>query len=245
LAGGNMKFETTDKRYLTNRKQFSEKFGNRELWSIMDQWPLYVGIGNLSRCMAISDLLRSTLDVPGHIVEFGSWKGANLMFMAKLMHIYDPHGCKQIHCFESFEGLKTFADKDGCTNITEINGGIYQGNYHELIDLIELYELQDDIIIHVGDILETLPVVLDDKSLNFSFVYCDTDLYKPTISILESIHSRLSKGGLFIMDEWNYGRWQGESIAVREFLDKHDNYEMIHVRNTRQPSLVLKKIKKI
>jgi len=233
-----MKFEISDKRYLENRKQFSEKFGNRELWSIIDQWPLYVGIGNLSRFMAISDLLRSTLDVPGHISEFGSWKGANLMFMAKLMQIYDPLGCKEIHCFESFEGLQTITNNDNTSTIS----GSYCGNLLDLKDIINLYELQDNIVIHAGNILETLPVVLDNKSLNFSFVYCDTDLYKPTISILENIHSRLSKGGLFILDEWNYEKWPGESIAVREFLEKHDNYEMIHVRNARQPSLVLKKI---
>jgi hypothetical protein len=233
-----MKFEISDKRYLENRKQFSEKFGNRELWSIIDQWPLYVGIGNLSRFMAISDLLRSTLDVPGHIAEFGSWKGANLMFMAKLMQIYDPLGCKEIHCFESFEGLQTITNNDNTSTIS----GSYCGNLLDLKDIINLYELQDNIVIHAGNILETLPVVLDNKSLNFSFVYCDTDLYKPTISILENIHSRLSKGGLFILDEWNYEKWPGESIAVREFLEKHDNYEMIHVRNARQPSLVLKKI---
>jgi hypothetical protein len=239
LAGGNMKFETTDKRYLTNRKQFSEKFGNRELWSIMDQWPLYVGIGNLSRFMAISDLLRLTLDVPGHIVEFGSWKGANLIFMAKLMQIYDPLGCKQIHCFESFEGLQTITELDSIG----VYRGAYQGNYQKLIDLIKLYELQDDIVIHAGDIMNTIPTdITGDMALNFSFVYCDVDLYAPSRLILESIHPCLSKGGLIVLDEWNYKQWPGESIAVREFLDRHNNYEMIHVRNARQPSLVLKKI---
>lgn len=233
-----MKFETADKRYLENRKLFSDNLGNRELWSIMDQWPLYVGIGNLSRYIAIYELLKSTLDVPGHIAEFGSWKGANLMFMAKLMHILDSYGCKQVHCFESFEGLQTFTeqDKDGIFNMS-----IYQGNYDDLKELIEIYELQDGIVVHMGNILETLPIVLKNEALNFSFVYCDTDLYKPTITILDNVHSRLSKGGLFVFDEWNYDKWPGESIAVREFLDKHDNYEMIHVRNARQPSLVLRK----
>jgi SAM-dependent methyltransferase len=236
-----MKFEISDKIYLENRKRFSEKLGNRELWSIMDQWPLYVGIGNLSRFMAISDLLRSTLDVPGHIAEFGSWKGANLMFMAKLMQIYDPWGCKEIHCFESFEGLITFTgEKDNKYNNII---GEYKGEYKELKEIIDLYELRDNITFHIGDIVEILPNELLNTVSNFSFVYCDTDLYKPTISILENIHLRLSKGGLFVLDEWNYKQWPGETIAVSEFMEKHHNsYEMIHVRNARQPSLVLKKI---
>jgi hypothetical protein len=85
-----MKFKTKDQRYLGERKRISEKYGLRELWSVIDHWPLYGGIANLARFMAISDILRGTLGVPGHVAEFGSWRGANLMFMAKLLRIYDP-----------------------------------------------------------------------------------------------------------------------------------------------------------
>ena len=49
--------------------------------------------------MAIADLLKETLNVPGHVVEFGSWRGANLMLLAKLLSIYDPYGSKLIHCY--------------------------------------------------------------------------------------------------------------------------------------------------
>jgi len=221
-----MKFKTLDERYLSKRQQFSEKIGLQELWQVMDQWPLYVGLGNLSRFIAISDLLRSTLHVPGHVVEFGSWKGANLMFMAKLLRLFDPYGCKQIYCFESFSGLSTFSEKGGDVDGNSI--GAYRGRYEELLDLINLHELQDDIVIHKGDIMEMLPQALKNEGLSFSFVFCDTDLYAPSRLILDSIHPRLSGGGVIIMDEWNYDQWQGEAVAVREFLKQHgDSYEML------------------
>src|SRR5207244_836812 len=82
-----MKFHTSDQRYLDARKALSDQVGPRELWSLIDHWPLYVGIGNLSRWIAILDLVRSTRSVPGHLAEFGSWRGANVMFMAKLLRI--------------------------------------------------------------------------------------------------------------------------------------------------------------
>lgn len=236
-----MKFNTLDKRYLDQRRSFSEVSGPRELWSVIDHWPLYVGTGNLSRFMAISDMVRETLDVPGHVVEFGSWRGANLMFMAKLLRIYDPHGCKLVHCFESFQGLETFSTQDGGAGSSE--GGTYRGNYDELRAMMSLNELEDDVVIHHGDILKTLPDALKNEGLSFSFVYCDTDLYAPSRLILDSLHPRLSKGGLIVMDEWNYDKWPGEAIAVREFMESHGGaYEMRHVRNARQPSLVLKKV---
>lgn len=236
-----MKFKSIDERYLTERATFEKGSRPLELWSVVDHWPLYVGIGNLARFMAISDLLRDSLDVPGHVAEFGSWRGSNLMFMAKLLRIYDPQGCKLVHCFESFEGLKTFTDQDGGADVSE--GGKYCGNYDDLQKMIQLYELEDDIVIHPGDIMTTLPEALQDNGLSFSFLYCDTDLYSPTKLILEKCHPRLSKGGLIMLDQWNYAKWPGEAVAVREFLTVHEGgYEMLHVRNARQPSLVLKKV---
>jgi len=235
-----MKFQTIDESYLARRKEFSNRTGHRELWSVIDHFPLYVGIGTLSRFLAIADLLRRTIDVPGHIAEFGSWRGANLMFMTKLLRIYDPHGCKQVHCFESFAGLETFSQQDGDAGESET--GTYRGSYDELLAMMALNDLGDDIIIHKGDILQTLPSALSNQSLGFSFIYCDTDLYAPTRLILDSIHPRLSKGGMFVMDEWNYDKWPGESTAVREFMECNGtSYEMLHVQNARQPSLVLKK----
>ena len=50
------------------------------------------------------------------------------------------------------------------------------------------------------------------------------------------------KGGLFIFDEWNHPTWPGETTAAREFLNEHgDKYEVLHIQNTRQPTLALKK----
>lgn len=237
-----MKFKTLDERYLTQRRSFSEQCGPRELWSVIDHWPLYVGTGNLARFMAIGDMLRETLNVPGHVAEFGSWRGANLMFMTKLLRINDPHGCKQVHCFESFAGLETFSAQDG--SASESEGGTYRGSYEELQAMIDLSELGDDIVIHRGDIMQTLPDALKNEGLSFSFIYCDTDLYAPSRLILDSLHPRLSKGGMIVMDEWNYDKWPGEAVAVREFMESHgDSYEMLHVRNARQPSLVLKKVR--
>ena len=236
-----MKFQKEDERYLMQRKEISQTAGSRELWSVIDHWPLYVGIKNLSRYLAILDLLRSTLEVPGHIAEFGSWRGANLMFMTKLLKIYDPLSSKVVHCFDSFEGLSTFVPEDGAASAMH---GAYKGTLEELRGLIRLYELDDDVVIHTGLIQDTLPAALQgDPGLSFSFVYCDTDLFEPTKLILESLHERLTKGGLFVLDEWNFQRWPGETLAVNSFMRDFDRcYEMMHVSRTSQPSLVLRKI---
>lgn len=237
-----VKFAEIDKEYFSKRKTYSEKFGKRELWEVADNWPLYCGIANLSRNLAISDLLRSTLDVPGHIAEFGSWRGTNVVFMAKLLRIFDPLGSKIVHCFESFEGLNKFSEEDN--EDAKLEKGKYKGSYEELLDVISLYQLDDEIQINKGRIEDTLPKILtDNTSLTFSFIYCDVDLYDPTKLLIESLHDRLAKNGLMVFDEWNYEKFQGEGKAVNEFLKIHSSeYETKHVKHARQPSLVLKKI---
>lgn len=235
-----MKFAKTDHKYLTERAKVSEKIGPKELWSVIDHWPLYCGVGNLAHFVAILDIVRRSLPVPGHIAELGSWRGANLLFMAKLLRIFDPNGPKQVHCFDSFEGLQTFSDKD-CP--AEANRGTYLGNYEELLEMISLYEMQDDIVMHKGFVGDTLPPFFSTHAeLSFSLVYLDMDLYEPTIEALNRFHQRLSKGGMFVLDEWNHANYPGETIAVQEFLEKCGGcYRMEHVQGARQPSLVLVK----
>ena len=236
-----MKFARTDRDYLARRKRFSSKYGKQELWSVVDQWPLYCGIGNLARNLAVVDLLRGVLQVPGHVAEFGTWQGANLLFLAKLLYILDPNGAKQVHGFDSFEGLQTFTEKDGVARGTR---GSYKGSLARLKDLIALYGLGDDIVIHKGEIQKTLPKALTmAPELTFSLVYCDVDLYEPTKLILDRLHPRLSKHGIFVLDQWNLEKFPGETVAVREFLDEHGaGYNIEHVANSRQPSAVLRKL---
>ena len=236
-----MKFKNLDARYKEKRQAFSEETGPRELWSIMDHWPLYCGMANLGRVFAISDLLRSTLDVPGHVAEFGLWRGATTSLLAKTLRIFDPHGSKVIHGFDSFEGLSAFVPQD---DAAKKNKGHYQGSYEELRRMLELYEIDDDVEFHVGLIEDTLPELMEQQAaLSFSFVYCDTDLYESTRLILEHLHPRLSKGGLFVFDEWNDTGYPGEGLAVNEFLTQHgDKYEVHHVLGARQPSMYIRKI---
>jgi len=230
-----------DRLYKEKRTELVKRLAPRELWEIADHWPLYSGVGNLARQIAISDLVRASIDVPGHVAEFGVWRGATTMLTSKLLRIFDPMGAKVVHAFDSFEGLGAFSAPDG--HATE-KAGHYRGSLEELRAFIELYDLDDTVDLHVGLIEQTLPELLEARpELGFSLVYCDTDLYASTGVILDALHPRLSKGGVFVLDEWNHPQYPGESVAVAEFMARHGaSYEPVAPRATRQPSLVLRKI---
>lgn len=236
-----MKFEASSQRYIERRKEVTSALANTDPWSIADHWPLYCGTAQLARTLAIYDIFRETLDVPGHVAEFGCHRGANLLFLAKILRVIDPHGSKEVFGFDSFEGLRAFHDSDG---VAIARAGDYKGDLGELSAMIDLHELQDEVELCVGLIEETLPRLLDRrKELTFSFVYCDTDLYESTATILRLVEPRLAVGGRFVFDEWNHGGFPGEGIAVGEFLELHGaRYREEHVAATRRPTLSLTKL---
>src|SRR5690242_16141810 len=104
------KFDKSREAYRARRAEVTQLLGERKVFDVADHWALYAGTTNLARSIAISDLLRSTLSVPGHVAEFGTWRGANTMFLAKLLKIFDALGQKEVHAFDSFEGLTQFAE---------------------------------------------------------------------------------------------------------------------------------------
>jgi hypothetical protein len=237
-----MKYSTpADQAYKAKRDELVSALGSKRLWEIVDHWPLYCGVGTLARQLAIIDIFRSTLDVPGHLAEFGMWRGATTLLLGKLLFIEDPLCSKVVHGFDSFEGLAAFSASDGDATAMK---GHYQGSRGEIQSMMDLYGLGDIIDIHEGRIETTLPELLEQHpEMAFSFVYLDTDLFESTRTILDHVHPRLSKGGVFVFDEWNHPTYPGEGLAINDFLHRHgDKYEVSHVANTRQPSMFIKKI---
>ncbi|KAB2877271.1 MAG: hypothetical protein F9K38_13250 [Pseudorhodoplanes sp.] len=222
-----------DRRYFEARKQLSEKFGRQEVFSIADQWPLYAGTKNIARFLSIYELLKQQRAIPGHVAEFGSWHGAMLMFIIKVLQILAPLERRRILSFDTFSGMPTGDRK-----------GYYCGNLETLRSMIDLHDFSHCIEIHQGRIEETLPQALSqDESLQFSFIYCDADLYEPTILALSLCHDRLVSGGVFVLDEWGHADWPGETKAISEFILSHGKeYRMESIPGTAQPTLLLRKI---
>ena len=234
-----MKCFEGENHFRANRERFSQAIEEENFWKFMDHWPLYTGVHTLARFLAIYELLKETISVPGNIAEFGAFRGTNTMFMAKVMHILDPLGSKKVMMFENFAGLETFSDQDGPA-IEE--RGRFRGSEQEFREVISLFGYENYIDVIKGDIVETVPRLIDeDDSLSFSLVYIDVDLYQPTKVILGNVVNRLMPGSLLVFDEWGFAQYPGESVAVREFLSEYGGlFETFHVKNARQPTLVLK-----
>lgn len=227
-----LKFYTHDLDYFKERKMFSEKHRDIDFWNIADNWPLFSGYVNMGRSLAIYELLKQVIDISGHIMELGTWNGANLMCMSKIMHLLSPHSLTELYGFDSFEGLKQFSDKDGDQSKSS---GLYKGNEEILREIITLYKFEDFVHLVKGNIENTLPKFLKERpEIMFKFVYVDVDLYSSTKISIELLLERLHLGGIMVFDEYNMKEWPGETLAVRELIG--DRYKLQTVNFARQPT---------
>ena len=229
--------------FLLNRSNFAKSVGNEDLYEYIDQFALYAGEHTIGNKLFTYELLKKASKVPGDIVEFGCWKGSNLMFLAKLKTLLEPHSSKKIIGFDNFSGLPDSIDVDGDYAVDQ--AGRYCGNEEVLRSAIELFGYQDLVELVVGDATETIPsYIKNNRDIVLSFAYIDFDLYEPCKVALELIEDSLSVGGIIAFDEACDKKWPGETQAMKEFLanSKH-GYEAINNDFSRQPTLALRRIR--
>lgn len=195
----------------------------------------------IGKLLAHYEIYKKIINIPGHIAEFGVFKGASLVRWATFRELLENENSRKIMGFDTFA---EFPETD-YKNDKSFRERFVQSaglNSIELEDLkkslasknIGNYELVP------GDILQTLPKFLNDNPHHrFSLVHIDTDVYEPAKVILELIYPKLVPGGIILFDD--YGSFPGETQAADEFLSKHN-----HLRLQREsvshliPSYVIK-----
>jgi SAM-dependent methyltransferase len=225
--------------FLTKRQEFAKYIGRPELYEFIDQFGLYAGVQTIGNKIFTYELLKQTVGIPGDIVEFGSWKGGNLLFLTKLISLLEPNSPKRVLSFDNFSGLPEPSNKDGEYARAQI--GNYKGNEQVLRKAIALFGFDHKIDLVVGDALETIPKWRESNEHSiFSFCYLDFDLYDPTVKALELIDDSLAIGGVVVFDEALTNEWPGETLAVKEYLKKtKKKFRMLSNTLSQQPTLAI------
>jgi hypothetical protein len=243
IIGDCEKFVEEDSQFLEKRDEFAESIGHPDLWSVIDQFGTYVGIQTLATRLAVYEILKQTLDVPGHVLEFGVWNGSNLLFMAKILALLRPNSPKKLIGFDNFEGLKNFQKEDG-EDAKSFEGG-YRGSEETIRAAISLFGMENWVHLIKGDACKTIPEYERCMPNNLvSFAYIDFDLYAPSKAALEYLANHLSHGGIIAFDQGLSHLWPGEGQAMIEFLSNRsgNRFKMISPSFARQPNLYIVKV---
>lgn len=184
----------------------------------------------LKRFLAHHEMFMKTLEVPGDIVELGVFRGQGLMTWANFLESYCiSDRTKVVYGFDNWKGFFSIAKEDG-ENVEELQkyeGGFSPESYFdELKNAIRIFDKdrfipwKDRVKLIEGNIQETIPEFVENNpGVRFSLVHFDCDMYEPTKVGLECLWPRLSKGGVFLFDEYAIKEWPGETKAVDEFFE--------------------------
>jgi O-methyltransferase len=152
-------------------------------------------MANTEQAVNIYHLLVQTilLKIPGEVVELGCFEGTTSIIMQKTL---DQFECpKNIHVYDSFEGIPTPSSNDGGTDFVE---GQCKTSKSNLIDNYKKYGVKLPQI-HEGWFKNTLPQELPDQ---ISFAHLDGDLYSSIKESLIAIYPRLAKGAIVVIDDY-------------------------------------------
>ncbi len=224
-------------RYTQETKASAAKVQQREeLYKLFAQRPLpddqlltclvlHMRSSALAKVLFINELYELIQNIPGVIMEFGTWWGQNLVLFENLRAIYEPFNQnRRIIGFDSFRGYVNVSSRDKLSDTIKMGGYTVSKNYkkyiEQLIDFHERNNVLGNIKKHEvveGDVTVTVPKYLEKNSQTIiALAYFDLAVYKPTKVCLEAIKPHLIRGSVVMFDELNSKDYPGETIAFKE-----------------------------
>ncbi len=231
----------SDETYFAFR-DYVNSTANFNVFEYVEHFPLYAGVHTMARYFLLFEKLKETNHLAGDIIEFGVWKGATSLFLAKMLNLMQPNTAKRVVLFDNFSGLPERGSKDVVAS-KEVSGN-YKGDYENLTDILRRSDLESLVDINIGDASETI-VEYENKNPHrcISFALLDFDLYEPTKIALEFIDRKLVPGGIVALDEGYSDLWPGEGTALQEMLSTtKSRWQVLTNQLTRQPEVFIQKI---
>jgi len=166
------------------------------------------------------ELFKMANKLPGSIVECGIFKGMSLIRFATFRNLLKMENKKKILGFDVFGKFpETKFEQDKKLREKFINDSGKSGiSKSQLLKILKNKKLNKKIELIRGDITKTIPqYVKKHPNLRIALLNLDTDIYEPSITILNYLYPKIVKGGILILDD--YGVFPGETKAVNEFFD--------------------------
>jgi len=171
------------------------------------------------------DILKN--GVPGCFVECGVWRGGSAALMA--LAVCKSGESRDLHLFDSFEGLPEPTEDDGAAAIAYSGGrvsGVLKSLDKCIASLDEVRELLLDDIgfdpsrvhFHKGWFQNTVPFVSPNLG-PIALLRLDGDWYESTRTCMERLYPLVSSGGIIILDD--YFAWSGCAKAADEYRTRH------------------------
>ena len=190
-------------------------------WDYENGFYLTSHLTRLPKMLAHYELYKSIVNLPGHIVECGVFKGASLIRFCTFREILESPYSRKIIGFDAFG---KFPDQDNANDQAFVER--FEGSAGDGISVDELKKVLshkgfENYEFIQGDVADTIPeYVANHPELKIALLHIDVDVYKPSVVILNHLVDRVVKGGLVVFDD--FGTVAGETKAIDEFFSERD-----------------------
>lgn len=184
---------------------------------------------SLDQILFFHKLYKKILKQPGSILELGVQFAPNTFLLQQLRKSLEPKNVSRriiaIDTFSGFKNLTKYEKKKLKKNMFSVPNSFYK-DLVNLNNVIYKNEILKKTEIIKGKAEGQLKKILKkDKSLVFSLIIFNMNLYKPTINCLKIINKRILKGSIIFFNEFACDKYPGETQAVLEFL-KNKKYKL-------------------
>ncbi len=155
-----------------------------------------------NRCFMLYQLSKYASNLDGDMAEVGVYKGGTAKLIAKTAPL------KKCHLFDTFSGIPAI-----CTDVD-----IHREKDFGDVSLRSVKSLLNDcpnVTFYEGVFPDTASLIKDKK---FALAHIDVDLYESIKYCLEFFYSRMVRGGVIVIDDYESPSCSGMKRAVYEFL---------------------------
>lgn len=188
---------------------------------------MYLRSSVVAKILYVNELYELIVRVPGVIMEFGVWWGANLALMESLRAVYEPYNyARKTIGFDTFSGYNSPSGEDGSYEGVAEGSYAVASDYRLYLEKLLQYHEDENTMAHIKkvDLVEgDAPVMLEEyldhnPQTVIALAYFDMQLYEPTKRCLELIRPRLTRGSVIAMDELNCAEFPGETVAYADVI---------------------------
>jgi hypothetical protein len=188
---------------------------------------LYLRSTMVAKILYLNELYTQVLPLPGVVMEFGCWWGANLALFSSLRAVHEPYNyTRRVVGFDTFAGYQSISEQDGSSPfVTEGAYSVAAGYLPHLEAVLDCHEIDNPLAqirkyeLVAGDVTKTVPEYFrQHPECVVALAYLDMQLYEPTKAALEGIVPHLVPGSIVAIDELNCPDFPGETQAVAEVL---------------------------
>ena len=158
----------------------------------------------------------------GHVIEFGTYRGGNALFMAYLASRLHP-GMK-VYALDTFEGMPaTDGERDA-----HHEGDFADSDMESLADYAKSLEL-DNLVLVKGLFEETAAGVLAEAG-PIALAHVDCDIYSAVAYAYDTVKDHMVEGGYIVFDDATAPTCIGATEAVEDVVIRRDGLhsEQIH-----------------